>query len=102
METTAFFFGIIVHVSCVCSYLLHLSVDICFSTVLNHFSLLHFLVLFSSFSSFFDKRLLRDIGTYHFVSSKGFGTQNAAFRRGLRPEICLTLYCIISGKQKAA
>ena len=33
---------------------------------------------------------------------KGFGTQNVAFRRGLRPEICRTLYCIISGKQKAA
>jgi hypothetical protein len=44
--------------------------------------------------------VLYDIVTVH--DSKGFGTQNVAFRRGLRPEICLTLYCIISGKQKAA
>jgi len=38
----------------------------------------------------------------NYSKNKGFGTQNAAFRRGLRPEICVTLYCIISGKQKAA
>jgi hypothetical protein len=40
--------------------------------------------------------------TFELREYKGFGTQNAASRHGLRPEISLPLYCTISGKQKAA